>query len=378
MCILHSLAAGKFSTAGKTIVRIVSRYVIAAYLRMLSLCIGSFIAIYLVIDFLEKIGKFSRAGGKPLYIVLFFLYKIPEIFNQITPLAVLMATLLTLGILSRNSEIVAMRSCGIGLVRITAPILVFSFAISIFTLFTAEAVVPKTFEKMKYIEDVKISGKSPNTFFRQQNIWYREENSILQARLFDPATRTLKGVTVWRFKDGMEPTTRIEASLGVLKSDQWLLKDVVVREFAGGNVSRSVTEKEMPVDLNLKIDDLRVLGKYADNMGFLELRRYCEKLEQGGYDATRYWAQMHSKISLPFASLVMAFLGIPFALRGGRTSGIALGIGVSVGIGLGYFMINAAVLSFGQAGVLSPVISAWAANFLFAAAGVWLAMTVNR
>ncbi|KAF0217470.1 MAG: YjgP/YjgQ family [Geobacteraceae bacterium] len=358
--------------------KIVSRYITAAYLRMLSLCIGSFIAIYLVIDFLEKIGKFSRAGGEPQVMALFFLYKIPEILNQITPLAVLMATMLTLGVLSRNSEIVAMRGCGISLVRITAPILIAAFFISLFTLFSAELIVPKSFERMKYIEDVLIAKKSPNTFFRQQNIWYREENSTLQARLFDPATRTLKGVTLWRFGAEMSPTTRIEASQGILSSDHWLLKDVAVREFAGGNVVRSATVREMPVYLHLKIDDLRVLGKYTDNMGFLELRRYCEKLEKGGYDATRYRAQMHSKISLPFASLVMAFLGIPFALRGGRTSGIALGIGVSLGIGFGYFMINAVVLSFGQGGVLSPLISAWAANFLFAAVGVWLAMTVNR
>jgi lipopolysaccharide export system permease protein len=74
----------------------------------------------------------------------------------------------------------------------------------------------------------------------------------------------------------------------------------------------------------------------------------------------------------------MAFLGIPFALRSGRTSGIAVGIGISLGIGFCYFAINAVLLSLGQAGILSPFVSAWAANFIFAGIGVWLAMTVNR
>jgi lipopolysaccharide export system permease protein len=132
------------------------------------------------------------------------------------------------------------------------------------------------------------------------------------------------------------------------------------------------------VPLNIKMEDLKVLAKETDTMGLFALRRYCTKLQKEGYDNTRYLAQLHSRISLPFASLVMAFLGIPFALRGGRTSGIAVGIGVSLGIGFGYFAINAILLSFGQAGTLPPLVAAWAANFIFAATGVWLAMTVNR
>ena len=134
----------------------------------------------------------------------------------------------------------------------------------------------------------------------------------------------------------------------------------------------------MKHSLHLGLNDLKVLEREADTMGLFSLMRYCDKLRKRGYDATRYLAQMHSRISLPFASLVMAFLGIPFALRGGRTSGIGVGIGVSLGIGFGYFAINATLFSFGQAGVLPPFVSAWAANFIFATAGVWLAMTVNK
>lgn len=357
---------------------ILSRYIAATYLRILGLCVGSFAAIYLVIDFIEKAGRFARAQAAPQYVTLFFLWKIPEIVSQVLPLAALMATLLTLGTLSRGSEITAMRGCGISLARIAAPILALAFAFSLLALFSSEFVVPRSYGQMKYIEDVLIARKSFNTFFRQQNIWYREENVILQARLFDPASRTLKGVILWQMGPAMRPQQRIEAEQGVLTVIGWQLKGVVVRDFAGGNVVRTTAAREMPVALQLKLADLKVLEKYADSMGFLDLRRYCTKLEKGGYDATRYLAQMHSRISLPFATLIMAFLGIPFALRGGRTSGIAIGIGLSLGIGFSYFIINAIVLSFGQAGVLPPLVSAWAANLIFAAIGVWLAMTINR
>jgi lipopolysaccharide export system permease protein len=359
-------------------VTIISRYIAATYLKILGLCIGAFTAIYLVIDFLEKIGRFTRAQAEIRYIALFFLCKVPEIITQVIPLAVLMATLLTLGGLSRTSEITAMRGCGISLTRVTAPILTIAFVISLATLFANEVVTPASYARMQYIQRVLIEKKSPSIFFRQHNIWHREESSILQAKLFDPATLTLKGVTLWKMGNDMQPTGRIEADQGIYSNNRWLLKAVVMREIAGGTVVRTVNAAELPIPLALGIADLKVLEKDADNIGILALRRYCDKLQKGGYNATRYLAQMHSRLSLPFASLIMAFLGIPFALRGGRSSGIALGIAVSLAIGFSYFIINSVLLSFGQAGVLPPVISAWAANLIFAAAGVWLAMTVNR
>lgn len=359
-------------------VNILSRYIISTYLRILGLCLGAFLSIYLVIDFLEKISRFARAQATLQNIGLFFLWKIPEIVSLVLPLAVLMSTLLTLGTLARGSEITAMRGCGISLTRIAAPIITLAFILSLAALFCSEFVVPRSYERMKYIEDVLISKKSFKTFFRQQNIWYREESVILQARLFDPVSRTLKGVILWRMGPGMHPQQRIEAEQGMLTGSGWQLKKVVMRYFVDGNVARTIVAPQMPVALQLKPDDLKVLEKYADNMGFIDLRSYCAKLEKGGYDATRYLAQMHSRISLPFASLIMAFLGIPFAMRGGRTSGIAVGIGISLGIGFSYFITNAIILSFGQAGILSPLVSAWAANLIFAAAGIWLAMTINH
>ncbi len=358
--------------------RILSNYIAETYLKILGLCIGAGISIYLVIDFLEKIGRFSRSHAELKHVALFFLFKVPEIGAQVTPLAVLMATLLTLGGLSRTSEITAMRTCGISLKRITAPILTIAFLISIATLLANEVITPACYARTQYIQQVLIEKKGPNTFFRQQNIWYREENSILQAKLFIPEALTLRGVTYWQMGNNMQPLRLIEAEQAIYSDSGWLLKDVVSRDFANGNVIRTDKKNELAVPLGLKIADLKVLEKGTDNMGILALNRYCDKIRRAGYDPTRYVAQMDSRISLPFASLIMAFLGIPFALRGGRSSGIALGIAISLAIGFTYFIVNSMILSFGQAGVLPPIISAWAANFIFATFAVWLSMTVNR
>lgn len=357
---------------------ILTRYITAAYLKIFTLCLASFVVIYLVIDFLEKIGRFLRFQPQWFDIVQFFLYKIPEIVTQVVPLAVLMATLLTLGMLSRNSEIIAMRGCGVGLGRISMPIIVIAGVISLLTIVSNELILPETYQQMRYIEEVRIRKKNANTFFRQNNIWYRDNNVILMARAFDPAHQILKGITLWYFVSDMKPVERIDSSQADWDGRQWILRNVTIRKLGSTAVATATKSPRMPVTLNLQLDDLKVVDKYADNMGFFKLRDYIDKLRKGGYETTRYEAQMHAKISLPFASLIMAFLGIPFALRSGRSSGIALGIGASIGIGFAYFITNSIIVSFGQTGILPPVVSAWAANLIFALSGIWLAMTLDR
>lgn len=357
---------------------ILASYIARGYLRLIALCSGAFISIYLVIDMLEKVAKFSRAGGRTGHIVQFFLWKLPEITTQIIPMAVLMATLLTLGTLARSSELTAMRSAGAGLVRISSPILGIAFLASIANLLLSEFVVPKSFEKMRYIENVLIYHESPATFFRQGNIWFRDGRTILRAQLFEPATSTLHGITGWQVDRAMRPTARIDAVKGVHQGESWQLRDVILRRYSSGRLLKTVAVKEQPAPIRLSVSDLKVVGKLAENMGFLELRKYCRKLAQGGYDPTRYLTLLHAKLASPFSPLVMAFLGIPFALRGGRSRGPAIGFGLSLAIGLSYFIINAFLISFGQAGAMPPFIAAWAANLLFVAVGVWLALTLDQ
>ena len=359
--------------------RILTGYVARAYLKMLFLCQGAFLAIYLVVDFMEKIARFTRSGAHWYHIALFFLAKVPEILSETAALAVLMATLLTLGTLSMNSELTAMRSCGVSLARITAPMLVLALLVSILSLLAGELVVPRSYAQRTYLQEVLILKKSPKTSFRQHNIWHREEGATLRATLFEPAKGELKGVPLWEFPAGTsQPALRTDASAGVLDSRGWVFKDAVVRKFQAGEVTSTSEFADLRVNLKLKPADLKVLGKYSDSLTIAELIRYCDKLEAGGYDATRYRAQMHSRFSLPFGCAVMAFLGIPFALRSGRSSGIAFGIGLSLGIGFLYVIANSIIISFGQVGLLPPVVAAWATNFIFLLAGIWLCMTVDN
>lgn len=356
---------------------ILDRYIAAAWLRLLALCLGSFVAVYLVLDMMDKIPRFIRAGGAAGDMVGFFICKLPEMVGQTASFSILMATLLTLGLLSRNSEITAMRSCGVSLLRISMPMLALGMLASLLLLVNAELVVPKSYERMDYIERIAIKKQGVNAVFKRNNIWFRSEAMIVQARLFEPQEKTLKGVVVWNVDRSMNPLGRIDAESAVYRNGVWTLKNAVQKDFKAGVGLTMQRVPEMDIALNLKVDDLKVLDNNADNLSYRKLKEYADNLRRGGYQAFRYQTMMHTKLSAPFAAFVMVILGIPFALRNSRSGGIALGIGASVAIGFAYFVVNAVLLSYGRSGVLPPLVAAWGANFLFVLGGIWLAMTAK-
>jgi lipopolysaccharide export system permease protein len=356
---------------------ILDRYIAAAWLRLLALCLGSFVAVYLVLDMMDKIPRFIRAGGSAGDMIGFYVCKLPEMVGQTASFSILMATLLTLGLLSRNSEITAMRSCGVSLLRISLPMLVLGLLASLLLLVNAELIVPKSYERMDYIERVAIKKQGVNAVFKRNNIWFRSEAMIVQASLFEPREKTLKGVVVWTVDQSMNPLGRIDAESAGFGNGGWILKNAVLKDFnkGGGFTMRNVPS--MDIAFKLKVDDLKVLDNNADNLSYRKLKEYADNLRRGGYQAFRYLTMMHTKLSSPFSAFVMVILGIPFALRNSRSGGIALGIGASVAIGFAYFMVNAVLLSYGRSGVLPPLVAAWGANFLFVLSGIWLAMTAK-
>ena len=123
---------------------ILFRYMLREFVKVFAMCFAGLLTIYLVVDFFEKLRKFIRYDANLLTLLEFFALRTPLISFQVAPFAVLMATLLTLGVFSRNREITAMRACGISLNRIAAPFLCFSMVVGLGLFGLSAVVIPLT------------------------------------------------------------------------------------------------------------------------------------------------------------------------------------------------------------------------------------------
>ncbi|MCE5262889.1 MAG: LPS export ABC transporter permease LptG [Deltaproteobacteria bacterium] len=352
--------------------KIVDRYLIREYLRNMLFITLSFLSLFLIIDFFEKIRMFLSNHATLLQMGSYFLFRIPMVVSQILPAAVLLASLITCGTLSRHSEITAMKANGISLYRIAVPMLAIAALTSLLVFTLNEWVTPHTNERAEYIRLVDVQKQPSMGTFKQDQIWYRGKLGIYNFKLFDAKTGTLQGITIHYLDRQMNLLMRMDAEKGEWKDGHWLFRNLLITRFSDRGFPEITRAKQQVVDLPEKPADFQVVQKDVEVMGYVELKRYIQKLQSEGYDAARYVVDLHGKIAFPLVSIILAVIGIAFSLRSERSGGVAQGIGAGLVIGFSYWLVYAFGMSLGRSGTLPPLVGAWFANILFCTASLIL------
>ncbi len=359
--------------------RIITRYVVDEYLKIFGLSLSSLILIYVVVLFFQKMDLFVKYHA-PFYLIFeYLIYKIPEVVFQWTlPYAILLSTLLTLGSFSRHNEITALKAGGVSLYRITFPLFFIALLVSLFSFFGNEYLVPLTSQKTRYLLSVKVRKEPLMSYFKNYKIWYRSDHRIFNIQLLDPEQKILKGITLYEFDDQFRCIRRIDAKEARWVEGKWRFFQGALRDFDESGSVQMTSFQEMDFPLKEDWASFQKTEKKSEEMGYSELRTYIQKIQSAGYDATRYRVDLYSKLSYPLLNLLMVLVGIPFALKSGRSGGMALSIGISVMIGFAYGITYYIFLSFGRSGILPPLLSSWTPTLLFGLIGVFTLMSVRQ
>lgn len=359
--------------------KIMTRYLLRYFARMLALCSTAFIGIYLLIDFFEKVDDFIDHQASLWDYLSYLFNSVPFIFSQILPLATLTAVVLTLGGLGRTNEVTAMRACGISLWKIVQPFMALALVLSFALLLLNEYVVPWNTKQLNNLLEIKLKGKQQLQLTHQE-VWYRQGDRIINIALASPQENSLQGVTIFFFNDQQQLVKREDIHQAEFTDGIWIADKLVTRIFTPktGDLVQTGKSTNQKLEIMRSPEDFTGRKELNNELGFRKLSELATKLEQEGYDATHQWVDMHTRIAAPFTCLIMGFLGVPFALQRGRNSNIALGIGLSLGIGITYFIIQSLVTAFGYSDALPPILAAWAANFIFLMLGVWLLLNVKE
>jgi lipopolysaccharide export system permease protein len=351
---------------------ILDRYIAKEFFSYFLLLLASFVGLFFTVDFFEKIRMFLSNHASAYQVAAFFFYRLPFMISQIIPVAVLLAALITFSSLSRHSEITAMKASGVSLYRACLPVLAATFVIAVFAFFISESVTPKANQRADDIKYIEIQKKELQGSFKQDQIWYRGTDGIYNFKWFDPEKNVLKGITINYLDRDFNLTMRIDAERAEWDNDGWTFHNLLITRYQRAGFPTLERKASQKVALPEKPDDFKIVQKDADKMGYTELKRYIRKIRDEGYDVTRYLADLHSRISFAFVSLILAVIGISFSLKSERSGGIALSIGIGIAIGFSYWIVHAFFLSLGRSGALPPLLSAWTANIIFAAAALFL------
>src|SRR5688572_13728898 len=354
------------------------RYVALTYLRMLGLSALALCSVFYISTFTELTEKVLKGAATWTMLWAFLLYQTPQYLYYIIPLSVLLATLVTVALLTKNSELVVMKACGISLYRVAMP-MVGAAVLAGATIFVLEqSVLGPANRKAEAIKHV-MRGGSMETFDVLNRSWVMgSDGDIYHYNYFDPRQRKFTGLWIYEFNADMTRlTTRTFAQRAAFVKDAtWQVEEGWTREFdANGEPTRFASFKQ-----EHKVFEPAALftteSPDPDFMSYTQLRAYTERLRASGLDVVKQQVALSRKLSFPFITLIMTLLAVPFAVTIGR-SGAMAGIGVAIGIAIVYWTTISVFAAMGAGGVMAPALAAWAPNLLFGAGALYMLLTVR-
>lgn len=358
---------------------LLSRYLFKEFAQFFLTILAGILIVYLCAEFLQKADDFIRAKAAIIQVAKYLVYSMPAIVGPSLPIAALIAALLSLGNLSRHSEIIAMRASGWSLGRIAAPVLLGGALISVFGFVNSELIVPLYSAKAAHIQRVQVEKKPPLVIFRQRYMWLRgPENSIANIDFISPERDKMVGLAIYKLNPDFTLRERITAGSLVWENGAWRLKDS--RKYTV-SAAESVAVRSADGEIYNVVDapkDLGMIMKSSEEMNFAELWEYIRKLKAGGYFFTRYEVDLYGKLAVPLASLLMAMIAAPLAVQKVRSGAASRAIAIAVFIAFVYWSLMSVGTALGRSGVLPPILAAWLPNVLFAAAAMVAFVRMHR
>ena len=406
--------------------RLLDRYVMGEFIRMLVLSLISLTAIFILVHLMDHIDLYLDKDAPWSAIGKYYFYQTPYNLLLTMPMAMLVATILSLGELGRHGELVAMKANGVSLYRIVLPVLVFALLLSLAVLTLGETVVPRLNERVNQIYDEEIRGEPPprenfrGSFVYQSDEGYTyivrslfvEEGLIpdtaamaSQAALRLAERRRAAGLaetgeveTVAQEAREPEPRMGVEASAEQVEiqrrlpdgtfvrinapqmtwelgSETWVLRRGELRVFPEGGSERMYTfDLLRSPRLTDPPRELLAEEKEPEEMGYKDLQAYIAKQERLGADTLTERVDLQMKLSYPFANFVIALFGV--ALVGSAThvgrGGGGMGFGLALFLTIIFWGFLRVSQGIGYGGGLTPAAAAWLANGIFGGVGLIL------
>ncbi len=369
-------AATTIPWAGLGLVRLLDRYVTAQYLRLITLSFVGLLGIFYIATFVDLVEKLFKGQATIVMLLEYFWYATPQFVYFVLPISALVATLITIGVLTRSSELTVMKACGISLYRVSFPLLLCSLVWSGVLFGMGESFLAGANRRAESIRNV-IRDRTPRT----QNLLHREwlmapDGTIYHFRYFDANAQTLEGLTTFHFdEDEWRVTERTYAARAVFE-DGWQAEDAWVRRFANDTTPAAFEtslQRELPIEPPSYFSAEQPL---ADELSYQQLDRYISDLAASGVDVVSLRVSLQRKLSFPFVTLILTLIAVPFAVTTGRR-GALYGVGIGIVLAVAYWVVISVFAAIGSAGLLAPVLAAWAPNVLFGGSAVYLLLAVR-
>jgi LPS export ABC transporter permease LptG len=340
-----------------------------------------FLVLFEAFNFFELIDDIAQHRVPTSDVITYFVYLAFYLFYQLAPLACVVAVLVTLGIMAKNHELVALKAAGVSLYRVALPLVLAGLCLAGGLVELDNVYLPYANQRQDALRN-QIQGRPAQTFYQPQQSWIVGDDArIYNYELFDSDHSLFGRLNIYE----LDPATfsvrrRIYAQRAHWLPDEriWALSSGWVRTFSPSSTSVAsyapFTEQTFS-DLHEPPEYFRREVRQGFQMNWPELRRYINDLARAGFDVARLSVQLHRKLAFPLIAPIVMLLAVPFSLAVGSRGAVG-GLAAGVGIAVIYWAASALLEALGAVGQLPPVMAAWSpdAAFFFVALYFFLRM----
>jgi len=355
--------------------QLVDTYILGQFLYYLALLIFSFVLMTQIYTFFELLSDIIKNRIPMARVVTYHLFLTPKLLYDTLPVSVLVATLVTFGVLTKQNEVTAFKACGVSLFRLSLPVLLASAVLSAGLFGFDYYYIPQANRTQDAIRN-EIKGRPVQTYLRPDRKWiFGRGSHIYYYRYFDPAEQVMAGVNVFELEPG---TFRLRRQITAERAQwqpslqAWIFQNGWRRNVGASGPDafqefQATTFPELSEPPGYFLKEV----KQDKQMNFRELASYLSDLRQSGFETVRLQVQYFKKFSVPLFALIMAMIAVPFSFLVGNRGAMA-GIGVSIGIAISYWAVDKLFEQVGNVGHLPPALAAWSPNAVFALGALYL------
>ncbi len=363
--------------------QIVDTHILSSFLFYFAVLLLSFVSLILIYNFVELMGDMVRNSDLVTMLTYLFFLTPKEIYDM-TPISVLVAVLLTLGVMSKQNEITAFKACGVSLYRLALPLIAACFVLCGSLMAFDYSYVPAANRRQEALRD-EIKGRPKQSWLRPDHKWKKGYGSrIYYYKYFDSAERMMEEVNVFE----LDPATfRLQREIVAERArwdpslHTWIFENGWSAGFEGTNCKtytafRGPLHRASFAELTEPPDYFVKEVTQDKQMNFVQLEHYIADLAQSGFNTTKLQVQFYRKFAVPIFAIVMALIAAPFGFMVGSRGAMA-GIGVGILIAIFYLALGALFEKLGEVNLLLPAMAAWAPDLIFALAGGYLMMRLR-
>ena len=349
------------------------------FVMYLAMIVATLLILALVFTVFELLTDIVRNKVSVVMLTEYLLNLSPSLIYRMTPVAVMLAVLITFGLMQKSSELTAMKASGISLYRATLPVIILSGIFAGALFFFDQLYIPQTNRRQEILRN-EIKGKPAQTYLQANRQWIvGNNNEIYYYQFFDPDTDTFHGISVFEFDPkAFQITKRISAAQAHWESRlrKFVFEQGWERSFKGSSIQNYRTfDVTTFTELQEEPSYFKKEVRQSQEMDYKELRDYIDDLQQSGFDTVRLRVQLYKKIAYPLITLIIAVLAIPFAITS-RTGGALAGVATAISATVVYLGTAGLFEAMGNASQLPAVLAAWSPDVIFGLAAGYLLLKV--